>query len=65
MKADKEKLDLIMSRRCVRSADVQRDANISRTTMYKLLSGSNVRTDTIGKVASALGVDVTEIMKEA
>ena len=37
---------------------------ISRGTLCTLMAGKNARPETIGRVAKALGVDVTEIIDD-
>lgn len=63
MKADKKKLELIMARKCMNTGDLLAVAKMPRPTFSKVLRGENVSTRTIGLVAEALKVDVTEIIK--
>ena len=48
MKADRKKLELAMARSCIN----------------KVITGHPVRTGTMGRIARALGVDVTEILAD-
>lgn len=64
MKADRKKLELAMAQACMNTKDVQKKAGIPRPTLNNVISGRNIRPGTIGKVAKALGVDVTEILEE-
>lgn len=64
MKADRKKLDLVMARACLNFSDLQRLANMPGPTLKNVITGRNVRTGTIGRVAKALGVDVTEILED-
>ena len=64
MKADRKKIEVIMARACMNTEDVQKKAAIPRSTLNKVISGQSVRPGTIGGVAKALGVDVTEILED-
>lgn len=64
MKIDREKLRLAMARACVNVADLLVAANIPRPTYNNALQGKGLSPATAGKIAKALGVDVTEILKE-
>lgn len=44
--------------------DVQKATELPRPTLNNVISGRNVRPGTIGRVAKALGIDVTEILEE-
>lgn len=63
MRADKQKLELEMARSCVNLKDVIKTANIPESTFKNVLTGRSVRPATLGRVARALGVDVTNIME--
>lgn len=62
MKADKRKLEIVMAQTCMNPEDVQKKSELPRPTLNNVISGRNVRPGTIGKVAKALGVNVTEIL---
>ena len=64
MKADKTKLQIAMARLCMNVGDLEKKSEMPRPTLNKVLSGRNVRPETIGKVCKALGVDVTEILED-
>ena len=64
MKADRKKLELAMARACMTTAELTEAAGIPRPTLNRVLGGYGSRAGTIGKVARALGVDVTEILGE-
>ena len=64
MKADRKKLELAMAKACMNTEDVQKAADIPRPTLNNVITGRGVRPGTIGKVAKALGVDVTEILED-
>nr|DAR49827.1 MAG TPA: Helix-turn-helix XRE-family like protein [Caudoviricetes sp.] len=64
MKADRKKLEIAMCRACINSDGLAKAADMPRPTLNNVISGKGVRPATIGKVAKALGVDVTEILKD-
>ena len=64
MKADRRKLELAMARAKMNKGDLCRKASMPRPTAGKVIAGQNVRPGTLGRVAEALGVDVTEILGE-
>lgn len=64
MKADRKKLELAMARACMSTGDLQKAAGIPRPTINKVVTGKNVRPGTVGRVATALKVDVTEILAD-
>ena len=54
-----------MARACVSSAELKKEAAISDVTLYKIQKGTqNPRPATIGRIAKALGVDVTELIEQ-
>nr|DAL59365.1 MAG TPA_asm: SOS-response transcriptional repressor [Caudoviricetes sp.] len=61
MKLNKEKFNLAKARTCKGTKELEA-AGIPRGTLCTAISGKNVRPETIGKIAKALGVDVTEII---
>ena len=64
MKLDKTRLDLAMGRKCMMRSDVAETVGISRHTLSRIYNGYECRPATAGKIAQALGVDLTEIMEE-
>ena len=54
MKADREKISLIMARTCTGMASLTQKANMPRSTVNKVIAGKSVRPETIGKIAKAL-----------
>lgn len=63
MKADKKKLELAMARACMSINELQAKADMPRPTINNVLYGKSIRPNTVGKIAKALGVDVTEIIE--
>jgi len=64
MKADSKKLQISMARACMNADDLQKAADVPRSTLSNVLAGKNVRPGTVGRIANTLGVDVTEILAE-
>ncbi len=65
MRANREKLVVAMARACMNTEDLAASAEMPRPTVNNVITGRSVRPGTLGKIARALGVDVTEIMEEA
>ena len=63
MTLNKTKIDLARARQCMDVEGLCSKAGMSRATYYCALSRSGVRAETAGKLAKALGVDVTEIIE--
>lgn len=64
MKADRRKLEIAMARSCMNAEDLQKATNMPRPSLNNVISGKSVRPGTIGVVAKALKVDVTEILED-
>ena len=64
MRVDRKKLEIAIARSCVNAEDLQKATNMPRPTLNNVISGRNVRPGTIGKVAKALKIDVTEILED-
>lgn len=64
MKVSRDKLNLAMARACMNTAELTRVAEMPRPTVNNAITGRDVRPATIGKIARALGVDVTEIIED-
>lgn len=62
MKVSIAKLELQMARAC-KARDDLRDV-LSAGTLRRIRTGEELRPATVGRIAKALGVDVTEIVKE-
>ena len=52
-----------MARACMGRRDLAEKALLPEVTVSKAINGGNARPDTVGKIAKALGVDVTEIIE--
>ena len=64
MTADKAKLTLAMARACMNPQDLAKAAEMPPQTVNGVIRGRSVRPATLGRVARALQVDVTDIIKE-
>lgn len=51
-----------MARACMSPNDIQAKTKMPRPSINNVICGKSVRPDTIGKIAKALGADVTEII---
>lgn len=64
MVADKGKLSVAMARACLNTYDLAKEANMPIPTVNNVISGRSVKPATIGRIARALGVDVTELIED-
>lgn len=64
LKADRKKIELAMAVACMNTEDLQKASGMPRATINNVISGRNVRPGTIGRVAKALAVCVTEIIED-
>ena len=62
MKLDRKKYMLARARACMGQKDLEA-AGIPKGTLCRIVGGGDMRPETAGKIAKALGVDVTEIIK--
>ncbi len=61
MKLDRKKYELVRARTCMGQKDLVA-AGIAKGTLCQAIGGAELRPETVGKIARALGVDVTEII---
>ncbi len=61
---DRAKLDLLQARAQMTGQQLTMKANISWSTLVLAKDEKDLRPQTAGRIAAALGVDVTEILKE-
>lgn len=62
MKVDRKKYEIAQARVCMGQKALEK-AGIPKGTLCRIVSGKELRPETVGKLAKALGVDVTEIVK--
>lgn len=63
MKINKHKLLLAMAKKCINAYTLCEWSGMQYATYRRIVSGQNCKPATAGKVARALGVDVTEIIE--
>lgn len=64
MRVNRNKLKIAMAKACMNTSDLQKASEMPRPTVNNVVSGKNSRPGTIGRIAKALGVDVTEIIDD-
>lgn len=64
MKISKSKLNIALARNQWNQRDLRDNAIVSAQTILNLNKGKSVMPATVGKIAAALGVDVTEIIED-
>lgn len=64
MIANKNKLNLAMARACLNTYDIAKLACMPIPTVNNVITGRSVKPATIGKIAKALDVDVTELIDD-
>ena len=62
MKLDGRKFAIARARSCMGQKDFEK-AGIPKGTLCRAISGRSLKPETLGKIAKALGVDVTEIIE--
>lgn len=65
MKVDTEKLKIAQANRCMTNHDLCRVAKVGHVTLIEIKNGSrkNPNLKTIGKLAKALNIDVTDLLQ--
>ena len=64
MKLDKDKIKILMARKCWKRSDLAKAYGVSSSRINIILGAAEVSTVVVGRLAAALGVDVTEIIEE-
>ena len=54
-----------MARKCLGVGDLATNAGVSASAIYAAQQGKQIRPQTAGKIAAALGLDVEELLEEA
>lgn len=62
MKINRQKYMIARARACMGQKDLVA-AGIQKGTLCRIIGGADAKPETIGKIAKALGVDVTEIIE--
>ena len=63
MKINREKYMLARARACMGQKELV-EAGVPKGTLCRIVGGADAKPETIGKIAKALGVDVTEILDD-
>lgn len=63
MTLNREKVDIILARKKVTVSALCENAGFSRNRFYTVMNSKKISPKTAGRVATALGVDVTEIIE--
>ena len=62
MVINSQKLMIAMAKQEMRAADVADEAGLSRRTLSVVMTTGSCRTDTLGKIAHALGVEPKDLV---
>lgn len=63
MKINKQKLEVAMAKECMNTFDLCKATEMKYQMFRRIFNGGNCKPATIGKIAAALGVDVTEFIE--
>lgn len=64
MKANRQMLQLAMANACLTTKELAEAAKMPRPSVNNVITGRNVKPATLGKIARALGVPVTDILEQ-
>ncbi|WP_276797783.1 hypothetical protein [Fusobacterium gonidiaformans] len=65
MKLDKQKFEIAKARKCLRTIDIAKKSGVSIPVLMKIgVENYEMKPITVGKIAKALGVDVTELLED-
>lgn len=64
MKVNRRKLEIAMARAKLNRYDLARKAEMPIPTIQHVITKGSCRPATVGRIADALGVDVTEILED-
>lgn len=65
MEISKIKLDTALAKNCMTLKELSKKSKVSTAVLYKVgKEKGNLRTVTVGKIAKALDVDVTELIEQ-
>lgn len=62
MKLDKQKYEVARARACIGFKDIVA-YGVPKGTLCRAMNGEEMRPETIGRIAKAIGVDVTQIIE--
>lgn len=64
MEVSKKKLDFAMARAKINMVALAKKAKVSHATVSRVRQGKSCRPEILGKIAEALGVDVSELLAD-
>lgn len=65
MKISKQKLEIAKARNCISTEELSKKSKVSIPVLQRIGKENNdFRPRTVGKLAKALGVDVTELLED-
>ena len=64
MKLSRGKMDVILARNGMNYTNLADKTGVTKSAICRSLKSEKIRTQTAGKIAQALGCDVTEILEE-
>ena len=64
MKLNRDKVDIALARKMMNATDLAKAYGVSRARMHVILNSQSLTPATAGRIAKALGVDVTEIIDQ-
>ena len=64
LKIGQDKVQLLMAKKCMNPYDLCSAAEISYASYRRIMVNGGCKIATLGKIAKALGVDVTEILED-
>lgn len=64
MQIDREKVNVVLARKMMSISELSAVYGTSCSGVYKILSQKNVTPMSAGRLAKALGVDVTDLLKD-
>lgn len=62
MKINRKKFDIARARACIGNS-VFENAGIPKGTLCRAMNGKGLKPETVGRIAKAMGVDVTDIIE--
>lgn len=65
MKIEKNKLAVALARKCWNQRTLRDNGHVSSQTLRNVNAGKDILPETAGKIARALGVDVTELLTDS
>ena len=60
---DREKIEILQAKKGIPSEELTANTGLTRGTIFSMKNGKPCRPTSVHKLAKALGVDVTELLK--